>query len=146
MVITDIAELGSSVICSPDNDEEIIPAEGDGALLPGSLVYIATATGRITGSDLGNAELFVGIVLEHPTLGTDTAITADLPCSVVVPRSGHMYRVRILDLDAATQIGSGLDISGTPGYMDGATDINNALATVSKIGVDGDTVVEVRWL
>jgi hypothetical protein len=145
MVLTKISELGSSVCAGSKLEEEIIPALGDGAMTPGDLVYVLTASGKVAGSDLGAAELFTGILMEHPTLGTETAITAGLPCSVVIPQSGHRYRVRCLDLNAATQIGSPLDISATAGSMDAAADVNNALAYVSKPNADGDTVVEVRW-
>ena len=145
MADTTLAALGSSVIVSPDNDEEIIPALGNGALYPGDLVSIATATGRVVGADLGGSELVSGIIMEHPVLGTDAVITTDLACSIVIPRSGHRYRCRCKDLNAATEIGSGLDISDTAGKLDAAADINNAICTVSLPNADGDTIVEVRW-
>jgi hypothetical protein len=144
MVLTKISELGSSVCCGSKLEEEIIPALGNGTAVPGDQVYILTADGKVAGSDLGAAELWTGILMEHPTLGTETAITAGLPCSVVIPQSGHRYRIRCLDLNAATQIGSPLDISATAYKVDAAADVNNALYVVSKPNADGDTVVEVR--
>ncbi len=145
MTDTTLAALGSSVICGSKHDEEIVPALGDGAVVPGDLCYILSATGYVAGTDTGAADLFVGIAMEHPTLGTDTAITAALPMSLVVPKSGHRYRIRCLDLNADTQIGSGLDFSATAYKADAAADIIHAVCYVSKVNIDGDTIVEVRW-
>lgn len=145
MADTTLAALGSSVIVGPKNDEEIIPAEGNGSAIPGDLVSIATASGQVVGADIGASELFVGILMEHPVLGTDTAITAALPCSIVRPISGHRYRIRCLDLGADTELGSPLDISATAGKADAAADGNNAMCNVSLPNTDNDTIVEVWW-
>ena len=83
--------------------------------------------------------------MEHPVLGTETAITAGLVCTVVRPRSGHRYRIRCLDLNADTELGSPLDISATAGKADAAADGNNAMCNVSLPNADNDTIVEVWW-
>jgi len=144
MVKTVLREYGTSVIAGSEGDEEIIPAKGDGNALPGEMVAILS-TGKVAGTDAGAVESFAGILMESDITGPETAIVDGIPCDVVVPKSGHRYNVRILDLNAAAEIGDGLDFSATPGYMDAAADIIHAVATAARPIADGDTVAQVHW-
>lgn len=144
MVKTTLAEYGSSVIAGSEGDEEILPAQGNGSAVPGDLVSIGSNR-RVVGADLGASELLTGILMEHPTLGCETAITAGLFCSVVVPKSGHRYNIRCLDLNTAAEIGFSLDVSATAGKADAAADVNNAVCKAARPIADGDTVAQVFW-
>lgn len=145
MAKTTLRELGTSVIVSSDGDEEIIVALGDGTAVPGDLVAIL-ATGKVVGTDVAAVEDFTGILLEAPITGTETAIVDGIKCSVVIPKSGHRYRIRILDQNADLEIGHPLTFSGTPGKATtGATAILGKIGTVARPCPDDDTVVEMRW-
>ena len=145
MANDEILDLGSSVIVNANKQEELVPAKGDGTAKAGDLCYIQTTDGTVAGTDLGGAELFVGIMKEHPVYGTDTAIPDGTPCTLVVPISGERYRIRCLDLAANKQNGFGVDFSATAYKADGAVDINNAIAYLSDAYLDTATVCEVRW-
>jgi len=146
MVNTTIAALGSSVLVSSERDEQIIPALGDGTAKPGDLVSIVAATGKVVQTDVGAQEKFTGILMEHPLLGCDTAITDALFCSVVIPKSGHSYNVRMADQGGAKEVGQPMTFSSTAGSVTDAT-----TAILGKVGnlalpiVDDDTVCQLRW-
>lgn len=142
MVKTTLVEYGTSVIAGSEGDEEIIPAKGDGNALPGEFVAILS-TGKVAGSDLGALEELIGILMESQITGMETAIVDAVPCDVVIPKSGHRYNVRCLDLNENAEIGFSLDISATPGYLDKAADVNNAIARAAKPIADGDTVCQI---
>ena len=143
MAKTTLIEYGTSVLAGPYDDEEIVPALGDGTAIPGDWVAIA-ANRRVVGADLGASELVSGILMESRITGREAAIVADVRCEVVIPKSGHRYNTRILDLNADMEIGGGLDISATAGKLDAAVDINNALVTAAEPMADDDTVAQVR--
>jgi hypothetical protein len=145
MVRTLIRDYGTSVIAGSDGDEEIIPALGDGVAIPGDLVSILS-TRKVAGSDVGVNEEFAGILMESQVTGTETAIVDGIPCDVVVPISGHRYRIRILDPGANKEIGYALTFSATAGKADAAADIIHALCTIAKPILDTETVAEVFWL
>lgn len=134
-------DLGvTSVIQGAREEENIVPAVGNGAAIPGDLVYI-DANGKVQGADLGAAEYFRGILMEHYSLGTETAITDSLKCDVVVPKSGRDYVIRHLDLNVDGIPGLPLDVSATAGKADVAADVNNAIFRCSKPNTDGDTIM-----
>lgn len=143
MAKTTLIEYGTSVIAGPYDDEEIVPALGDGNALPGEFVSILS-TRKVAGSDLGGHELMAGILMESRITGREAAIGDGKRCEVVIPKSTHRYNVRILDLNADGEIGFSLDISATPGYLDAAVDVNNALCTAAEPIADDDTVAQVR--
>jgi hypothetical protein len=145
MVRTLIRDYGTSVIASSDGDEEIIPALGNGVAIPGDLVSIAS-TRKVAGSDVGANEEFAGILMESQITGTETAIGDGVPCDVVVPISGHRYRIRMLDPGADFEMGYALTFSATAGKADVAADIIHALCTAAKPVYDTETVAEVFWL
>jgi len=140
---TTLIEYGTSVIAGPYEDEEIVPALGDGNAIPGEFVSIL-ATRKVAGSDLGAHELMAGILMESRITGREAAIGDGVRCEVVIPKSTRRYNVRILDLNADGEIGFSLDISATPGYLDAAVDVNNALCTAAEPIADDDTVAQVR--
>lgn len=148
MTKTKISDLGSSV-CVDDQNEEFIPALGNGSAVPGDMCYIDPSNGRLLGVDEGAADLFGGILMESKITGTETAIVTDIPCKLVVPKSGHKYRVRTLpDASGATtdlQIGQGMDFSATAYKVDKAASINVAVMTLTLVYIDNDEVAEINW-
>lgn len=142
---TTIKQLGSK-ICVNDENEHLVPALGDGAGVPGDLCAIIAATGKIQGSDVGAIEEFVGILKEDPVTGTETAIPDGTPCSLIVPKSGHRYRIRILDAGTNKEVGNSITFSATPYKAEAAaTILTGFLGRLSLPYVDDDTVCEVVW-
>ena len=146
MAKTKISDLGSSV-CVNDQNEEYVPALGDGTFgIPGDLCYIVAATGLIAGSDVGGAEFFVGILMESKITGTETAIVASVPCTLVVPKSGHKYRIRCDDQGATVIVGNAMTFGANPGKaVKTATILAGFLGRLSLESLTGDTVCEVTW-
>lgn len=151
MANTKISHLGDRRIAISGLPEIRIPALGNGVVKPGDVVGIVRSTGYATGSDIGAFEYFEGIVDDEPSLAEDTAITAGIPCSVIVPQSGHKYRVGCVDLGGAVLEGTGMGFSATAGKLQKVTAVGVAgstvfgLAQTVSLGANGDTVVEVRW-
>jgi len=143
MANTDLRDIGTSVIAGSEGDEEIIPALGNGVGIPGDLVSIGSDR-KIVGADLGASELLTGILKESKITGTETAPGDGVPCSVVVPKSGRLYRIRILDQTGAKEIGYGLHVSATAYKATVAADVNNAMFTLARPIANGDTVATVR--
>ncbi len=143
MVKTTLIEYGTSVLAGPYDDEEIVPALGDGAAIPGDSVHIGSDR-KVVLSDLGAVELFTGFLLESRITGREAAIGSGIRCEVVVPKSTGRYNIRILDLSGDKDIGFSLDISATPGKMDAAADVNNAVCGAAEPIANGDTVAQVR--
>ena len=149
MAKTKISDLGSSV-CVDKKNEKYIPALGNDAAVPGDLVYIDPANGRVVGSDItaGAAEKFSGILMESKITGTETAIVVDIPCMLVVPKSGHNYRIRA-NIIAATDDVTGLGVTfSTTVYkaQSGSTLILSKIGRLSTEAVVGDTVCEITWI
>jgi len=143
--ITKISELGSK-ICVDDENEHLVPALGNGTGVPGDMCGIDAANGRITGVQDGTDENFVGILKESPVTGTETAIVADVPCSLIVPKSGHRYRIRCLNTVDTQEAGYPLGFSATAYKMDTIGDAEIAVARLSIAKKeDNDTVAEVVW-
>ena len=141
---TELRELGPSVIAGSEGDEEIVAALGDGAGIPGDLVSIGSDR-KIVLADAGAVELLSGILKESPITGTETAIVAGVGCSVVIPKSGHRYRIRCLNLAADKEIGFPLDVSATAGKADAAATMVASIFSISRAYTNTDTVCEVRW-
>lgn len=142
---TKISDLGSQ-ICVDDEDEHLVPALGNGVLVPGDLCGITAADGKVKGTDEGAVDEFVGILKESKITGTETAIAAGVKCSLIVPKSGHRYRIRCLNTVDTQGAGYALDFSATSGKADAAASINVARMTLSlPMYQDNDTVAEVTW-
>lgn len=147
MAKTDLADLGSSV-CVDDQDEKYIPALGDGSLLPGTLCSVIPGTGKVQGADVGALEFFSGILMESKITGPDAAPADGIPCKLVVPKSGHGYRIRILAATNTDEIGTGVTFSATPGYGE-TTDTTLALSKIGRLSLEvlvNDTVCELNWI
>ncbi len=145
MVKTDLKDLGSSVLVD-DRDEKLIPALGNGTAVPGDLCYIDPSNGRVAPANVGATEFFSGILMESKITGTETAIVSDIPCMLVVPKSGHDYRIRIVAAGDTDQVGGGFTFSGT-NYKAETTDVTLALrkGTIALEILVGDSVAEVTW-
>lgn len=148
MAKTKLSDLGSSVLVD-DQDEKFIPALGDGTFgVPGDLCFIAPATGRIAGADVAAAEFFQGILMESKITGTETVIVQDVPCKLVVPKSGHAYRIRIIAAGDTDEAGTGVTFSGTAGKAE-TTDVTLALSKLGRLSIEvlvGDTIAEIIWI
>jgi len=151
MTKTELKDLGSSV-CVDDQNEKFIPALGNGTAVPGDLCYIiptAGATlGRVGPTQIGVKEFFSGILMESKITGTETAIVADVPCKLVVPKSGHNYRIRCnIVAAAADEAGAGVTFSATA-YKAETTDLTLILSFIGRLALEaaiGDTVCEITW-
>ena len=149
MTKTKISDLGSSV-CVDDQNEKMIPALGNGAAIPGELCAVDPANGRVIGTKVaGNGnEVFSGILMESKITGTETAIVTDIPCKLVVPKSGHGYRIRCNVVAAADDpVGTGVTFSATDGKAE-TTDTTLLLSFIGQLALEAvinDTVAEVNW-
>lgn len=144
-VKTLLSEFGSKV-CVNDENEHLVPALGNGTTgIPGDLCGITAADGKIKGTDLAAVDEFVGILKEDPVTGTEAVIVAGVQCSLIVPKSGHRYRIRCLNLGGHKDVGQGLDFSATPYKADLAADIVHAIMRVSSPYTNTELIVEVTW-
>ena len=147
MAKTKISDLGSSV-CVDDQDEKLVPALGDGTFgIPGDLCYVVEANGRIAGADIDAAEFFQGILMESKLTGTEAIIAQDVPCMLVVPKSGHNYRIRINIATNTDEVGGGVTFSTTAGKAE-TTDLTLILSFIGRIALEvltDDTVAEITW-
>jgi len=148
MVNTKISHLGGRAIAISPGGEIRIPALGDGTAKPGDLVGITDATGRVVRADLGASELFRGFLDDLPTLAEDTAITAGLACSVIIPTSGHVYRLKVEDPGGAVTSGVPHTFSNEAGALEDQAALNTAAfqAVNVKALANGDTVGEFQWV
>jgi hypothetical protein len=146
MAKTKISDLGSS-ICVDDQNEKYVPALGDGAAIPGELCLITAADGKVDGSDVGDKEFFVGILMESKITGTETAIVAGVACRLVKPKSGHDYRIRCDDLGATLITGTPMKFGANDGYAVKTANILDpgVIGYLSLEGLTGDTVCELTW-
>ena len=142
--ITKISDLGSQ-ICVDDEDEHLVSALGNNAALPGDMCGIDANNGRVTGTQDGTDEEFVGILKEDKITGTEAVIGDGVPCSLIVPKSGHRYRIRCLNTVDTQEAGHGLGFSATPYKMDTIGDAELAVARLSISSAVNDTAVEVIW-
>lgn len=148
MAKTKISDLGSSV-CVDDQNEKLIPALGNGTAIPGDLCFIDPTNGRLKGSDIdaGAGEFFSGILMESKLTGTETAPGTDIPCKLVVPKSGHNYRIRINIATNTDEVGGPVTFSTTV-YKAETTDVTLILGFIGNIALEvltDDTVAEITW-
>lgn len=143
MALTLISEIGGQVILGDYADETIVPAIGDGTAKPGWLVGI-TSAGAISATDTDAPDFFTGFLLPHHTLDVDAVVTASLPCSVVIPKSGHLYGAFLTDLNATGQ-GLPINPSGTAGSMDVVAAVENQSLARTYAYTDDDTVGIIIW-
>ena len=143
MAYSKISEIGGVIQGSWD-DEFIIPALGDGTTKAGMVVTISTA-GQAVATDKDAVDLFVGIALPCPYLDMDAAITANYPMNVVIPQSGHLYGVFIVDLNLS-DAGNNLIFTTTAGSLGTSTDVENVAVAHTYTYDDGDTVGVVIWM
>lgn len=147
MAKTKLSDLGSQV-CVDDQNEKTIPALGNGTAIPGDLCAIDPANGRVKGAQIGATESFAGILKESKITGTEEAPAADVPCTLVVPKSGHNYRIRCNAVAAAAdEVGDGVTFS-TTAYKAETTDITLILGFLGRLALEaaiGDTIIEVTW-
>jgi hypothetical protein len=148
MANTKISDLGSRKIALSGLGEIYLPALGDGTAKPGDMVGITDATGRVVRCDIGASELFRGILDDLPTIAEDTAITAALPCSIIVPQPGHQYRVKMEDAGGALTSGQPMGFSDDAGAMEDIAGLGTAgvHAVLTKAIVDDDVVCEIQWI
>jgi len=143
MAKTKLSDLGSSV-CVDDQNEKLVPALGNGTTIPGDLCNIDPTNGRVVGTDSGDEQHFSGILMESKITGTEAAPATDIPCMLVVPKSGHNYRIRTIDLNEDWKVGQGMQPSGTAGKMETWTHFGN-IARLALPYKDNDTVAEITW-
>jgi hypothetical protein len=146
---TKISDLGSRRIAISGLPEIRKTALGNGTAKPGDVVGVASATGKVAGSDDGAFEYFEGIVDDDPTIAEDTAIADGSPLSLIVPQSGHLYRVHTDDPGGAALRGTSMGFGAGAGALDQLDELNDAdkttMAYLEKDQANGDTVAEVRW-
>jgi len=152
MANTAIASLGygDKIALSPGGENRI-PALADGTAKAGNIVGIADADGKAKGTDLGANDVFHGILDKRYDTAIDTAPTAGDAVSVIVPKSGNKYIIRVTDPGGALVTGSSLTWSATAGTLVKCTNLATTLERNVAIVVDtalsnGDTVAIVRWL
>ena len=145
MAITTLTEMGGRVSVGDYQKEHLVPALGNGTAIPGDCCGLDPANGRVLAVDDGAIENFVGIMKENILTGTETAIVAGIPCSLIVPKKGHRYRVRKLVNAAAQEAGFPIGFSATPYKMDTIGDAEIAVARLSISTVINDTICEVVW-
>ena len=140
-----ISALGDSVLMGPENDELMVTAIASGSEKAGHCVNITTATGAAAITDVDAVDLFVGICKERYDTDIDTAFTSGDAIQVIIPRSGHLYRVITANLSAS---GPGVAMIFTNAAGLGkqtAIETNERCRTYYDTYVTGDTVAEVIW-
>lgn len=143
MAKTTMSQFGAGV-CVDNEKEHLVPALGNGAAVPGDLCGITAADGKVLASQTG-AVGFIGILKEDPVTGNETAIVAGVPCSLIVPKSGHRYRIRCNDLAGDYPVGTAMGFVATDYKLGVAADIVHAIARLSSPYTDDDLVCEVTW-
>ena len=149
MTKTKIEHLGSSV-CVDDQDEKYMAALGNDAGVPGDLCSVIAGTGKIQGATVGALEFFSGILMESKITGSEAAIGDGVPCKLVVPKSGHAYRIRCKSVAETAKVGNGLTFSTTAFKAErtvgaGTALIKGFIGQVSLEVLTGDTVCEMNW-
>lgn len=140
-----MSHLGSGV-CVNDYNEHTVPALGNAAAIPGDLCSIDPANGRVVLTATAIIEQFVGILKESKITGNEAAPAADVPCTLVVPKSGHRYRVRCDNVGATLKVGHGMKFGTTAGKaLKEATVLLANLGKLSLEAITGDTIVELTW-
>ena len=156
MANTKISHINGSRKVAVSGMKEIYkPALGDGTAKPGDLVGIISTAGankgKVVRTQLGGGtelETFIGIVDDLPTIAEDTAIPDGIPLNIIVPQSGHKYKVKAEDTGDALSIeGFPMGFSSTAGAMEDIATMGTAgvKANLDIAMVDNDTVAQVVW-
>ena len=143
MVKTLISEMGGS-ICVSSAEETYVTAIADGTAKAGHLVGLIIATGVVAGCNTTNVDEFVGILCERYDTDIDTAPTSGKTVRVVLPKSGHIYRMFCADLNA-TGIGLCVGFGATAGVLALVAAIENTHIARSWTYTDGDSVGDFIW-
>ena len=150
--MTALSALGGIVCVDGRDNEIIITAKADGALIAGMAVGVVGAAGATKGDiigcdDAGTSELFVGILLPKYNVDCDTAVADGETVEIVIPQNGHRYNVACNDMGGNLDIGTGGVVSSTEGRFTFAlTDVVVYKACrLSKYYNDNDTFCEVIW-
>lgn len=143
MANTTIVSLGGRDIAISGLPEIRKPCMGDGTSKPGDLVYYVDATGYATYS---TTALHTGILDNDYKTASNTAITAGAPCSIIIPQSGHQYRVKFKDAGGAKPTGTPLiHDTGTGQVQFGGDDTKDVLGYLAQPIADDDTVCVIQW-
>lgn len=148
MANTAISNLGTRVAVG-NEPEKLISALGNGTLKAGNIVGINESTGKVQAVNIGTTELGIYIVQGDGKTALDTAIADSTPLSLIVPKSGHKYRVFISDQNAAKYKGQALKVAATTvGELTSNTNHATAgtVASLAKDIADDDRVAEVEWM
>lgn len=148
MTNTAISDLGQTI--EVDNTiEKTITALGNGTLKAGNIVGINNTTGKIQALNVGTLELGCYIVKGDGKTAIDTALPDGKAVTLIVPKSGHNYRVFIADQGAAKYRGQFMKPNASAvGELTANTDATTAgnVAILNKDVADDDRVAEVTWL
>ena len=147
MAKDELTDLGSSV-CVDDQNEKYIPALGNGALIPGDLCSVIPGTGKVQGATIGALEFFSGILMESKITGPLVAPADGVPCTLVVPKSGHNYRIQCNAAGDTDEAGTGVTFSNVAGKAE-TTDTTLLLSKIGRLALEvlaGDTVCELTWI
>jgi ABC-type Fe3+ transport system substrate-binding protein len=149
MVNNKLSDVAPAVALSAGGENRKA-ALGDGTAKPGDAVGIVSATGKVVQTDVGASELFVGFLDIRYDTSMDSAIADGDPCEIIVPQTGKIYNVHIVDPVGGVDNDAGqpYGMSATAGAMDALASINTAgvVATLEKDIADGDDYAEIRWL
>ena len=143
MVKTLISEMGGS-ICVSSAEETYVTAIADGTAKAGHLVGLIIATGVVAGCNTTNVDEFVGILCERYDTDIDTAIGSGKTVRIVLPKSGHKYRMFTADL-GATGVGICVGFGADAGVLALVAAIENTHIARSWKYTDDDTVGEFIW-
>ena len=148
---TDIKDLGfgDKIALSPGGEIKE-PALADGIAMAGSVVAIADADGKAKGTDLAVNDLFTGIQAKRYDTAIDTAPAAGKKISIIVPKPGNKYIIRIVDPAGALVTGTYLTWSSTAGSLIACTNLattleRNVCKVVDIARANLDTTAIVRW-
>jgi len=144
MAKTKISDLGSRDIALSAGGEVRKSAIADGTAKPGDLVGITDADGKAVQTGTGGVDYYTGILDNDYKTAEDTAIPVGTIVSIIIPRSGRLYRSKCLDFGGAAVQGAAVKL-GTGGAVTFDAAIENAtFGYLNKAIVDDDTVCEWR--
>jgi hypothetical protein len=147
-VANNASDFATNSICLDAVEERKVPALGDGTLLPGSLVTMATASGKVDGADAGSVDELIGILEKAYDKSIDTAPADGQAVDVIIPKQGHRYIVRVDSGNTgAGHAGKPLELSATSNgeVMDAADLGDKSLCRLARDHLTGDDFTEVFW-
>lgn len=152
MANDELSDLLGGVLCGPRSEEKIVTMIADGTAKAGDVVADQgaedddpTHLGIAVGVDVdGNVDNFVGIQLQRYDTDMDDAPTAGDIIEVVIPKSGHNYRVKVTDLNLDGP-GNPLNFGNTTGALSIAAAVEGAIKAWTYEYNDGDTYAVVTW-